>query len=155
LRRKLIEFFEEKKTLEIEDINKDEIELKAKQVNRNNEKLPIPFESWFEVDVALEIKRKGFVVRPQFKYAGKRIDLVIIGGQLQLAIECDGDKWHGPENYEADMLRQRQLERSGWVFFRVRGSAFYSNRESALQGLWQLLEERGILPDYVIQPTQL
>jgi len=66
-----------------------------------------------------------------------------------VAVECDGDDWHGPERYEGDMQRQRQLERCGWEFFRVRESAFYSNREDALQGLWRALEERDILPgDY-------
>lgn len=44
------------------------------------------------------------------------------------------------------MERQRQLERCGWEFFRVRESAFYSNKENALAGLWQALEERDIFP---------
>ena len=105
---------------------------------------PAPFESWFEVDVALEILRKGFTVLAQHEVAGKRIDLVVEGGQARLAVECDGDYWHGADRYEADMQRQRQLERCGWEFFRVREAAFYSNKENALVGLWQALEERGI-----------
>ena len=35
-----------------------------------------------------------------------------------------------------------QLERCGWEFFRVRESAFYSNKARALQALWRTLEER-------------
>lgn len=50
-------------------------------------------------------------------FAGKRIDLVIEGNQAQLAVECDGDFWHGPEQYEKDSERQRMLERCGWQFF--------------------------------------
>jgi hypothetical protein len=45
------------------------------------------------------------------------------------------------------MQRQRQLERCGWEFFRVRESAFYASRENAMKGLWQALEERGILSE--------
>lgn len=50
-------------------------------------------------------------------FAGKRIDLVIEGNQAQLAVECDGDFWHGPEQDEKDSERQRMLERCGWQFF--------------------------------------
>ena len=107
---------------------------------------PTPFDSWFEVDVALALLRKDFTVLPQYEFAGKRIDLVVEGGHARLAIECDGDHWHGPDQYERDMQRQRQLERCGWQFFRVRESAFYANREDALSSLWQRLEERGIYP---------
>lgn len=90
--------------------------------------------------------RKGFVVVPQHEVAGNRIDLVVEGGRARLAVECDGDEWHGVDRYEADMERQRQLERSNWEFFRVRECVFYSNKEEALQQLWRALEERGIVP---------
>ena len=85
-------------------------------------------------------------IRDRFEVAGKRIDLVVEGGQARLAVECDGDRWHGPDRYEEDMQRQRQLERCGWEFFRVRESAFYADPEAALHNLWPMLEERGILP---------
>jgi hypothetical protein len=61
-------------------------------------------------------------------------------------VECDGDYWHGPNQYDADMERQRVLERCGWQFFRVRGSAFYLNPESALEQLWETLEDLDIHP---------
>jgi len=67
-------------------------------------------------------------------------------GQARLAVECDGDNWHGADRYEADMERQRKLERCGWEFFRVRESAFYANRVEALKGLWSALQERAIEP---------
>ncbi len=107
---------------------------------------PAPFESWFEVDVALELLRRKFSVKPQYKVAGKRIDLVVEGGNARLAVECDGDRWHGVEHHERDMERQRQLERCGWEFFRLRESAFYTNKEKSLRGLWRALEERNIGP---------
>lgn len=144
LRSKLLAFFENKQTGQIAGIERDELERRATQDNRWVLKAPEPFESWFEVDVALELRRKGFNVIPQYQVAEKRIDLVVEGGQAMLAIECDGDHWHGLDEYGKDMDRQRQLERCGWQFFRIRESAFYSNKNDALAGLWQVLEERGI-----------
>jgi len=144
LRWRLLDFFQNKEPQQIAGIGRDELERRAAQDNRSPGNQPPPFDSWFEVDVALELLRKGFRVSSQYPVAGKRIDLVIEGGQARLAVECDGDHWHGPDRYEADMQRQRQLERCGWKFFRVRESAFYANRKDALVGLWQALEKRGI-----------
>ena len=87
-----------------------------------------------------------FTVLAQHEVAGKRLDLVIKGGRVRLAVECDGDNWHRADRYDDDMQRQRQLERCGWEFFRVRESAFYANKENALAGLWTVLEERAIFP---------
>ncbi len=146
LRRRLLDFFENAKPQQIAGIERDELERRAAQDNRSVVRPPEPFESWFEVDVALELLRKGFTVLAQHEVAGKRIDLVVEGGQARLAVECDGDNWHGADRYEDDMQRQRQLERCGWEFFRVRESAFYANKGDALRGLWRALEERGIVP---------
>ena len=144
LRRRLLEFFQNTKPQQIAGIERDELERRAAHDNRALVKPTSPFESWFEVDVALELLRKGFTVLAQHEVAGKRIDLVVEGGQARLAIECDGDNWHGADRYEEDMQRQRQLERCGWEFFRIRESAFYSNKDDALAGLWQALKERCI-----------
>jgi len=144
LRRRLLDFFENTKPPQIAGIEQDELEQRAALDNRHVVSPPAPFESWFEVDVALELLRRDFTVIPQYEVASKRIDLVVEGGQSRLAVECDGDNWHGADRYEADMQRQRQLERCGWEFFRVRESAFYANKEKALERLWQALEERDI-----------
>ncbi len=93
---------------------------------------PKPYESWFEVDVALELLRRGYRVIPQYPAGGYRIDLVVEGYSHRLAIECDGEAWHGPERFEEDLKRQRQLERAGWRFVRIRESEFYLDRERAL-----------------------
>jgi very-short-patch-repair endonuclease len=146
LRRRLLVFFEETKPQTVGGIPREELERKAFQEDRRIVKPPAPFDSWFEVDVALELLRKGYCVTPQFQVAGKRIDLVVEGGLARLAVECDGDNWHGIDRYEEDMHRQRQLERCGWEFFRVRESAFYANKETALKHLWRKLEEKGIRP---------
>lgn len=103
---------------------------------------PDPFESWFEVDIYNDIVERKYKVIPQYEVAkGKyRIDLVsILANGVKIAIECDGDKYHGPEQFHNDLLRQKNLERCGWQFFRVRGSEYYSNREKTLEPLWKLL----------------
>lgn len=107
-------------------------------------KPPPPFDSWFEVDVCLQIGDRGYRVIPQYDVAGYYIDLLVEGMQGNLAVECDGDQWHGPERYLEDMQRQRNLERCGRIFWRIRGSTFYSNPEHALDGLWETLKRHQI-----------
>lgn len=102
------------------------------------------YESAFERDVASELMRAGYRVIPQYEVAGKRIDLVIEDGSRRMAVECDGDFWHGPEQYEHDMDRQRMLERCGWTFIRIRGSVFYANREKAMKYLLESIAAHGI-----------
>jgi very-short-patch-repair endonuclease/DNA polymerase III delta prime subunit len=111
-------------------------------IERTIKTQPEPFESWFEVDVFNDIISKGYRVIPQYEVAkGKyRIDLVLLlPNGSKIAIECDGDKYHGPEEYNNDLMRQKVLERCGWLFFRVRGSEYYSNREKALEPLWRII----------------
>ena len=146
LRYKLLEFFQNRDTTQIEGINQEELERRAHQDNRRIVSPPPPFDSWFEVDVALELLRKGYELRSQLEVAMKRIDLVVEGGERRLAIECDGDHWHGADQYEKDMDRQRILERCGWEFFRIRESEFYIDKSSVIKKLIRILDERGIYP---------
>jgi hypothetical protein len=64
----------------------------------------------------------------------------------RLAVECDGDIWHGVERFQEDMARQRMLERSGLTFWRVRGSTFYRDPGAALEKLWSMLDQLKIYP---------
>ncbi|MGH7207459.1 MAG: hypothetical protein ACREI2_14765, partial [Nitrospiraceae bacterium] len=73
--------------------------------------------------------------------------LVVQGMNGQIAVECDGDRWHGPERYEEDMTRQRMLERCGRKFWRVRGSAFYLDPDGALEDLWTTLAREKVYPE--------
>lgn len=110
--------------------------------NRNST-APKPFDSWFEIDVFTKIIDKGYKVIPQYKCGGHRIDLVVEHGQNRLAVECDGDAFHSsPEEIDSDIRRQRILERCGWQFWRVRGSDFYRDQDSALQSLWETLDRQ-------------
>ncbi|MBS3946820.1 MAG: DUF559 domain-containing protein [Dethiobacter sp.] len=124
----------------------DSLEREAKRPSRQPGGQPSPYESWFEVDVALELLRKRYRLRSQYKVAGYRIDLVVEGLNNRLAVECDGDNWHGPDRYERDMARQRQLERAGWRFVRIRESEFYADRGVAVSQIVEACEELGIRP---------
>jgi hypothetical protein len=125
----------------VHGLNIIELHKLAKDVKRNEVDPPTPFDSWFEIDVFLRIHSRGLTVIPQFEIAGRRIDLVIELSNRKFAIECDGDHWHGPEHYAADLARQRDLERCNLQFWRVRESAFYLDPEKAMQGLWDFLSE--------------
>lgn len=107
------------------------------------------FDSEFERRVHDLIVKRGYPVQTQVAVGDRvshryRIDLVVEGMQGRLAVECDGDHWHGPDRYEADMRRQRDLERAGWRFWRVRGGEFFRNPELAMSSLWEALEEHGV-----------
>jgi len=104
------------------------------------------FDSLFEQRVYLRIRNRGYRVRPQVRAYGYTIDLVVTGGESRLAVECDGDEWHGPEQFERDLARQQDLERVGWRFVRIRESEFYLDPDAALRPLWTKLNEVGIRP---------
>jgi very-short-patch-repair endonuclease len=104
------------------------------------------FDSDFERDVFRRITARGYRVKPQYRIGRYRIDLVVEGRRGRLAVELDGDAYHGPDRWEADRQRQAILERLGWTFHRIRGSAFYRDPDAALSGLWDHLENLGIQP---------
>ena len=105
-------------------------------------------DSPFEIEVGERIIKRGYKVIPQFhpfpNDFNYRIDLVIQGDNNRVAVECDGDRYHGIERWEYDQRREAQLRRAGWKFWRISGSAFYRDKDSALEGLWQFLDEEGI-----------
>jgi len=147
LRRKLLRYFESPCPRGWEGEEWERLEREAVRTPRRPGDQPEPYESWFEVDVALELLRRKYRVFPQYEVAGYRIDLVVEGGQSRLAVECDGDAWHGPDRYEQDMNRQRQLERAGWTFVRVRESEFYLDRNRTIQEIIKACNYLGIFPE--------
>lgn len=149
LRWKLLNFFYNPHWMASEEIYEelDRLERELRGTRREHGEQPEPYESWFEVDVAIELLRRKYRVRPQFEVAGYRIDLVVEGRQNRLAVECDGEEWHGADKFESDMARQRQLERAGWRFVRVRESEFYADRESTVSRIIEACDELGIYPD--------
>jgi very-short-patch-repair endonuclease len=109
--------------------------------------LEVLCESDFEREVLRRLVRRGYRPTPQFRIGGYRIDFVLNAPDgRRLAIECDGDAYHGPEQWESDMRRQAVLERVGnCVFVRIRGSIFAREPEAALRPLWQRIEELGVV----------
>lgn len=104
-------------------------------------------ESPFEREVYDELTSRGYRVTPQVRVGQYRIDMVVEGrNDARLAIECDGDQYHGPDKWADDMQRQRVLERAGWVFWRSFASAFVRRRKEVLENLLSTLAERGIEP---------
>ncbi|MDD5502612.1 MAG: AAA domain-containing protein [Candidatus Thermoplasmatota archaeon] len=121
-----------------------------KRIEAGLEVLKTNADSQFEIDVGEIIIRRGYRVIPQFeplKDRQYRIDLVAQGQRDRLAIECDGDRWHGQEKWEDDQKRETQLRRAGWNFWRVSSSVFYRDRSAALSSLWEILDDLGIAPE--------
>ncbi|MER5558797.1 AAA domain-containing protein [Streptomyces sp. NPDC002506] len=106
-----------------------------------------PFESLFEQHVYLRLKARGYHVIPQYPAGSKRIDLVVVGARGRLAVECDGERYHStPEQIRHDQQRDRELQRVGWTFWRIRESEFRFDPDEALAGLWEELNRAGIHP---------
>ena len=104
-------------------------------------------ESAFERDLYGRLADRGYRVEPQVGSQGFRIDLVVEGTEgRRLAVECDGDGFHGPERWREDMRRQRILERVGWRFWRCFASSFYRDPDAVTQELVEVLAGLGIEP---------
>jgi very-short-patch-repair endonuclease len=104
-------------------------------------------ESTFELAVFDELIKRGYYATPQVSSSGYRIDIVVEGdNDARLAIECDGDQYHGPEQWADDFKRQRILERAGWKFWRCWGSSFYRDPNACFEDLFAKLDSLGIKP---------
>ena len=104
-------------------------------------------ESGFEKDVYTALFSRGYRVVPQVKAGSFRIDMVVEGADdARLAIECDGDEFHGPDRWAADMSRQRVLERAGWTFWRCFASTWSMRKDEVLKELLDRLSAMGIEP---------
>ncbi|MFN3567631.1 MAG: AAA domain-containing protein [Caldimicrobium sp.] len=155
-RRFLLEYFYNYKPRKIQGISLKELEEKA-YYSRHLEKPPEPFDSWFEVDVALDLARMGYYLIPQYRVGGDkyhgggyRIDLVVVSGYNMVAIECDGDRYHDIEAIERDLFRQRVLERAGWKFFRILASEYYYKKQKVLDDLTKFFQRHNIFPKQIV-----
>lgn len=111
-----------------------------------DDRLVEPFESLFEQRLFNVLVSAGYSVVPRPPVEPYRMDLVVVGAKARMAIECDGDTWSGPRAYERELAIQRDLERSGWRFFRVRESDFYLARDAVLADLRATLRDLDIHP---------
>ena len=102
-------------------------------------------QSGFEREVLQRLLDANYRVRPQVAAGGFFIDMVVEGeGDRRLAIELDGDAYHGPDVWARDMARQAALERAGWVFWRVFGSQWNQQKEYWWQNLLDTLDRMQI-----------
>lgn len=102
-------------------------------------------DSDFERDVGHRLLDLGYRITPQYPISGYRIDFVVEGANdRRLAIELDGDKYHGPERWAHDVARQRSLERMNWRFWRCWGSAWIADPDGCLEDLLGTLKGMGI-----------
>lgn len=75
-------------------------------------------------------------------------------GGRRLPVECDGDRYHGPDRWAEDMNRQRILERVGWTFWRCFGSNYSLDREGVLEDLVRTLDQMDIKPVGAVPVTR-
>lgn len=104
-------------------------------------------ESDFEREVFDVLVNRGYRVSTQVHAGVYRIDLVVEDDAgRRLAVECDGDRYHGPDRWAYDMSRQRVLERAGWRFWRCFASSFVRRREEVIEDLINTLTNLRIAP---------
>jgi very-short-patch-repair endonuclease/predicted transcriptional regulator len=102
------------------------------------------FQSDFERDLYDRLAvGEDLVVVPQWPSRGKWIDLVVTDRSgRRLAIEADGGQHHETQTGELiseDIARQSLLEEAGWVFHRVRHSAFSAHPDAEVEAVFKAL----------------
>jgi len=103
-------------------------------------------ESPFEAAVMQRLISAGFRIEPQVEVGRYRIDMVISDDHGRVALECDGDRFHPPDQIPEDIARQATLERAGWRFVRLRGTRFYRDPEGSMDWVFAELLRLGVSP---------
>ena len=101
------------------------------------------YDSGFEEEVALILKKFGWKVHPQVGVSGFRIDLGIVhpdhDGRYLAGIECDGATYHSSANArDRDRLRELVLNGLGWDILRVWSTDWWVNSK----GIGEKLNDR-------------
>lgn len=157
------------RSVDLADLNP--LDLRACLINHfksplaQSEKLAVDMrsrcETEFEKDIFDVMTNLGYRVHTQVQAGSYRIDLVIEGASdARLAIECDGDSFHGADRWDTDMRRQRTLERAGWTFWRCFASTYRIRTAECVADLVRTLEDMGIKPvagskDAIVNPETL
>lgn len=104
-------------------------------------------DSEFERQVGRRLISSGYRLRAQVPAGGFFIDFVVEGADdRRLAIELDGDGFHGPDRWADDVKRQKTLERVGWTFWRCWASEWEADRDGVFADLVRVLGQHGIQP---------
>ena len=98
-----------------------------------------------EKQIQRSIERMGYIVESQFGASGYFIDFVIAEksnpGKWLLAVEFDGARYHSSKTArDRDRLRQMNLERFGWKFFRIWSTDWFNNKNKVLEDLEKTLK---------------
>ncbi len=113
---------------------------------RMNEENPRA-ESEFERLVFRDLRALGYKLVPQYPVGNRRIDIVAESDGKRCAIECDGERYHRPDQLESDIARQSDLERAGnWKFVRIRGSRYFRDPVGAIEEACSEMAGIGIFP---------
>lgn len=114
------------------------------QINEAEKKSESPFEEM----VAKSLISLGYNITMQYPVGAYRLDMVVRYGKQNVALECDGERYHsGEDKIREDMERQAILERIGWRFIRVRGSEYFHNHAKAMNRIVSELNAFGIYPE--------
>lgn len=121
--------------------------------SREGEEQESLFMTPLEREVSQLLIAKGYKVRTHVPAGslGRTIDLVVEGRSSRLAVQCDGDREFNPADWQAEFEHQQVLERVGWSFTRVRGSAFYHDPGKAMEALYRKLDELKIYPSMQVE----
>jgi very-short-patch-repair endonuclease len=82
----------------------------------------------YDVDRIVKVPSETIVVLPQARIDRFRVDFFIwldfFGDRIELAVECDGHKWHErtKEQAKKDRTRDRALQSLGYEVLRFTGS---------------------------------
>jgi len=137
--------------LKINDIRKELLDYCNNYNSRQvaYEKNVTKAESVFEKRVMKYLIERGYNIIPQWEVGSYRIDMVAVCEDNKVAIECDGERWHGDDKLMEDMSRQAILERLGWRFIRIRGSEFFRNEITSMENVINKLNNMGIYPENI------
>ena len=82
--------------------------------------------------------------RERIKRDGTRIRLDFAFPDLQIAICCDGRKWHegNPERFEKDRRESRELQLQSWTVLRFSGREINSDSEMVVDTIQRAIERR-------------
>lgn len=102
-------------------------------------------DSFFEEDVAHELRQHGYSVEYQVGSAGFKIDIGVRNAEnpseFILGIECDGARYHSARSArDRDRIRQQVLERIGWKIYRVWSTDWFLNRDKEVAKLLQTIK---------------
>jgi len=147
----LIHSLDSENDLKTGDIRKELIDYCNNYKSRQTEyeKNVIKAESEFEKRVMKYLIENGYNITPQWEVGAYRIDMVATYKDNKVAIECDGERWHGEDNIDEDMERQSILERLGWRFIRIRGSKFFTDEISTMEKVYEKLTVMGIYKENI------